>query len=110
MTLSILNNVRFYCFFSHITPEHQAVYTSTDSSVVSPPMRHTPVEPMSDQKEIQIPPIPYQPTISRPPSAGLSNRPYPYTSKIFDLFNSIKIIVFFFVFQDGHVSPIRDPY
>lgn len=64
---------------SHVTPEHQAVYTSTDSSVISPPIRHTPVEPMSDQREIQIPPIPYQ--SSRPPSVGPSSRGYPYTSK-----------------------------
>ncbi len=79
------------CFsFSHITPEHQAVYTSTDSSVISPPIRHTPVEPMSDQKEIQIPPTPYQP--SRPPSAGLSNRPYPYTSKYL---NSIRYLIIY---------------
>jgi hypothetical protein len=70
---------KFNLFFSHITPEHQAVYTSTDSSVISPPIRHTPVEPMSDQKEIQIPSTAYQP--SRPPSTGTSNRPYPYTSK-----------------------------
>ncbi len=70
-------------FFSHVTPEHQAVYTSTDSSVIQAPARYTPVEPMSDQKEIHIPPTPYQPvtTTSRPSSTGPSNRPYPYTSK-----------------------------
>ncbi|CAF3177363.1 unnamed protein product [Rotaria sp. Silwood2] len=77
----------------HITPEHQAVYTSTDSSVISPPMQYTPVEQMPIQKEIQIPPTPYQPpitTTSRPPSVGPSNRPYPYTN--------------------GYVSPTRDSY
>ncbi|CAF0822274.1 unnamed protein product [Adineta steineri] len=76
----------------HVTPEHQAVYTSTDSSVVSPPTRYTPVEPMSGQQEILFPPTPYQPptTTSRPPSTGPSNRPYPYTN--------------------GYVSPTRDPY
>ncbi|CAF3566014.1 unnamed protein product [Rotaria sp. Silwood1] len=76
----------------HITPEHQAVYTSTDSSVISPPMQYTPIEQMSDQKEIQIPPTPYQPpiTTSRPPSVGPPSRQNPYTN--------------------GYVSPIRDPY
>ncbi|CAF1230905.1 unnamed protein product [Rotaria sordida] len=76
----------------HVTPEHQAVYTSTDSSVISPPIQYIPVEPMSDQKEIQIPPTPYQPpiTTSRPPSVGPQNRPYAYAN--------------------GYVSPTRDPY
>ncbi|UJR14959.1 hypothetical protein I4U23_001938 [Adineta vaga] len=76
----------------HVTPEHQAVYTSTDSNIVSPPVRHTP-EAMSDQKEILFPPTPYHPppTTSRPPSTGpMTTRPYPYTN--------------------GYVSPVRDPY
>lgn len=70
--------------FRHFTPEHQAVYTSTDSSVIAPPMRHTPVEAMPDHREIHNPSNPYQPgTInsSRPPSTGPSVRPYPYASK-----------------------------
>lgn len=57
------------------------MYTSTDSSVISPPVRHTPVEPMPDHREINIPPTPYQ--SSRPPSVGPSTRGYPYTSKSF---------------------------
>ena len=73
---------------SHFTPEHQAVYTSTDSSVIAPPMRHTPVEAMPDHREIHNPSTPYQPTTnnsSRPPSTGLTGRPYPYASKyLFD--------------------------
>ncbi|CAF3266956.1 unnamed protein product [Rotaria socialis] len=73
----------------HITPEHQAVYTSTDSSVISPPMHYAPVEAMPDHRETHIPPAPIP--ISRPPSVGPSTRPYPYTN-------------------GGYVSPARDPY
>lgn len=41
-------------------------------------MHYAPVEPIPDQKEIQMLPI----TTSRPPSVGPSSRGYPYTSKV----------------------------
>ena len=82
----MLFSLLFVC--SHLTPEHQAVYTSTDSSIISPPMHHTPVEQMSDQREIHMSSIPYQPPMgSRPPSTAPSSRPYPYTSKILNSLN-----------------------
>lgn len=47
-------------------------------------MRHTPIEQMPDQREIQLPPASYQP--SRPPSAGpSSSRQFPYTSKYLNI-------------------------
>lgn len=61
------------------------MYTSTDSSVLSPISRQTPVEALMDHRETQIPSTPYQPLSStlpnsRPPSTGPMTRPYPYMS------------------------------
>ena len=77
------NDPSSHPFASHETPEHQAVYTSTDSTVISPSVRHTNIEPMSDQRETHIPSTLYQPVVtsSRPPSTGpMTGRPYPYSS------------------------------
>jgi len=79
----------------HVTPEHQAVYTSTDSNVISSTNRQTPVEALMDHRETHLPSTPYQPlpstmTNSRPPSTGPMTRPYPYTN--------------------GYTSPSRDGF
>ena len=101
-------------FISHVTPEHQAVYTSTDSSVISPPMRHTPVEAMPDHREIHNPSTPYQPATinsSRPPSTGPPGRPYPYASKNLLSSGCAKAFDSVRSFSDGYISPTVDsPY